>query len=246
MVSKVDLRALALRGVTRCDRANHLSVSILFVPSHDCVENKEQFVNSKSSKLAQKSVSIQSHSQVGETNQMNTSKNQSKMISTTPYNPYARAKRRKHCNVENSQTAMISPMPSTTTTTNPLLSQGINKEERDHNSRECHQSLSRRASSTKHSRNPNSARSKRARSSRRFGEFSFRTPSEFVKSPASDDNPYVSGTTETANLSSPSNNKKDGANKRQKDRSKMLLNLDDTDDDDESWLNVPKFSSLRR
>ncbi len=71
-----------------------------------------------------------------------------------------------------------------------------------------------------------------------------------MTTPSPDKSPSFNTTIETANLSSPNNNNKnkkdDPRISRQKNLSKILLDLEDTDDDDESWLNAPTFTPSHR
>lgn len=139
---------------------------------------------------------------------------------------------------------MISPV-AVTMKENPK-SMGINKEKRHTSSAEIsnrsqhgddHQSRSVTKATSRTNRQLSSIRSTRARSSRHFGESSFRTPNEsMMKDTHSNKNDNRNQNTTTENKTKP------GHEKRVENRggSSMFLNLEDTDDDDSddmSWLN---------
>ena len=192
------------------------------------VDSETRVETSNSSNVQKRSVSNQPPSRAGGSKAMTSNQDQSKRKSVTPYNPYARANRRKHNNhLENSQKTnapnarMISPVPTTTTRKQP---QGSDMGNFDSGALHGENYPS---TSTK-----TAVRYKRSRSSRRFGESSFRTPRECLKSDQLSSAPEANST---------------GLLKGdEKSQLSMLLDLEDTDDDDDEWLNAPSFSSFRR
>lgn len=157
---------------------------------------------------------------------MNSTRDDSKRKSTNPYNPYARANRRKA--VEDSQKTnarMISPTAATTTKSPWFHGIDDNNEGERTGDRDNRQS---RTITYKTQRQSNSTRSKR-RASRRFGESSFRTPRKFL---GGDRGP------------STTSEKSQGAGENKRSGASSML-LEDTDDEDDSWLKNAR-PSLRR
>ena len=179
---------------------------------------------------------------------MNTTNNNhrtnSKRKLATPYNPYARANRRKPSttSADNSEStnATAARIISPATETANRNSQSVGDNQR------AQQSLSPAMSSIE-SRRQNQARSKRGRSSRRFGETSFRAPSESMMRVASGNkNSGRSGfSTRTEAISKSVKEKSE----QKQSAPSPLYDLEDTDEDDDdlSWLNAtPSLSSSNR